>query len=348
MGYWTGQRVLVTGGTGFVGTHLVERLLDEGAQVRVVGRHPAKLQQAIGKRMADVEFLQGDLCDPAVAAAACHGQEAVFNLVATVTGVGYNTRHPGTMFTHNLIPAVNVVDAAAHASVSRLLCVSSICVYRRHCTVPTPESEGFMDDPEPTNIGYGWAKRALEIQARCYAMEFPIKIAIVRPYNVYGPRDNFDWETSHVIPALIRKAVEGHDPIVVWGDGTYVRSFLYVTDLVEGMLRALEHYAVCDPVNIGTDEVITIGDLAQAIVRLTGSQATLSFDTSRPSGQAARIGDFSKAQQHLGFRAAVPLEEGLRRTIAWYMGHRAEVGGATLSADHGGLVAAPSEANVPT
>ena len=322
MTYWAGKSVLVTGGTGFIGSHLIEALLTRDARLRTVGRHRQRLWAVLGERAGQVEFMEGDLMSSVFARRACAGVEAVFNLAAQVAGVGYNSVHPGTIFTNNVTIGLNVLDAAVREGVERFLCVSSACVYRRHCTVPTPESEGFLDDPEPTNFGYGWAKRVLEIHARCYAEEFPIKIAVVRPYNAYGPRDDFDWETSHVIPALIRKAVEGHDPIVVWGDGTQTRSFLYVSDLVEGLLLTLERYPECDPVNIGTGEEVTVADLVRMIAELTGSRARIVFDAGRPAGQPRRKGDFSKAQEKLGFEPKVSLKEGLRRTIRWYIEDR--------------------------
>lgn len=322
MSYWQGRHVLVTGGTGFVGSHLVERLLSEGARVRVVGRDKTGLGRFLGSVADQIEFLEGDLAaDAAFARSACSGQEAVFNLAAAVAGVGYNVEHPGELFRDNVGLGMSVLDAAVKAGVERFLCMSSACVYTRHCTIPTPESEGFLDDPEVTNLGYGWAKRALEVQARCYTREYPIRVAIVRPYNIYGPRDDFDWETSHVIPALIRKTVEGQDPLVVWGDGSQTRSFLYVEDCVDGLVRALERYPECDPVNIGTDEEVTIGNLVRTVHELCGSQARIEFDTTRPSGQPRRNGNFLLAREKLGFVARVPLREGLARTIAWYREH---------------------------
>ncbi len=323
MSAWAGRRMLVTGGTGFIGSHMVETLLERGAQVRVVGRSRERFFTVLGPRAKDVEFLEGDLSDPSMARRACYQMQAVCHLAGSVAGVGYNHQHPGTIFTANVEMGVRMLDAAARAGVDRFLCMSSACVYRRDCIVPTPESEGFVGDPEPTNFGYGWAKRVLEVQARCYAQEFPMQIAIVRPYNAYGPRDNFNWETSHVIPALIRKAVEGHDPIVLWGDGTQSRSFLYVSDFVEGSLLALEWYAACDPVHIGTTEEITVAELMRLILELSGRQAKVVCDTTKPQGQPRRLGDFTKAKTKLGFSPAVPLREGLRRTIAWYLESRA-------------------------
>ena len=188
--------------------------------------------------------------------------------------------------------------------------------------MPTSEEEGFIDDPEYTNLGYGWAKRFLEVQARCYVEQYPIKIALPRPYNAYGPRDDFEWETSHVIPALIRKVIEGQNPLEVWGDGSQTRSFLYVSDFVEGLMLTLEHHAECDPINIGASEETTIADLIKLIIELVGSDTRIEFDLSKPSGQPRRIGDYRKAKKLLGFEAKVPLAEGLRRTIAWYQENR--------------------------
>jgi GDP-L-fucose synthase len=289
--FWRDRRILVTGGSGFVGSHLVERLLDEGARLRVTGRSPERFARVLGPRASAVEFLAGDLGDAGVARDACRGQDMVFHLAAHVGGVGYNSTHPGTLLYENARVGLNVLDAAAQLGLERILLTSSACVYRRDCAVPTPESEGFADDPEATNLGYGWAKRFLEVQARCYAQQFPVKVALPRPYNAYGPRDDFAWETSHVIPSLIRKVLEGHDPIEVWGDGSQTRSFLYVSDFVEGLLRTMERHPACEPINIGSQEEIRVADLIRLIVELCGSRARVVFDPSRPSGQPRRIGD---------------------------------------------------------
>jgi GDP-L-fucose synthase len=318
MSFWTGRRILVTGGSGFVGSHLVERLTEEGARLRVIGRSAKRYQGMLGPVAARTEFMEGDLGDPAVGNAACRDQEMVFHLAAHVGGVGYNSAHPGTLLYENARVGLNVLDAAAKLGLERALLTSSACVYRGNSSVPTPENEGFLDDPEITNLGYGWSKRLLEVQARCYASQFPIKIALPRPYNSYGPRDDFAVETSHVIPSLIRKVMAGDDPIEVWGDGTQTRSFLYVSDFVEGLLRTMELHAECDPINIGSDEEVTVGDLVHLIVKLCGSRARVRFDPSRPSGQARRIGDYSRARSLLGFAAKVPLAVGLERTIEWY------------------------------
>jgi GDP-L-fucose synthase len=246
----------------------------------------------------------------------------VFHLAANVAGVGYNSTHPGSILFDNATAGLNILEAAVRSDVERILLTSSACVYRRHCAIPTPESEGFLDDPEPSNLGYGWAKRFLEVQARCYVEEYPIKIALPRPYNAYGPRDDFEWETSHVIPALIRKVVEGHNPLEVWGDGSQTRSFLYVSDFVEGLILTMEHYAECDPVNIGSNEEVTIAELIELIIQLVGNETQIEFDLDKPGGQPRRIGDYSKAYEVLGFEPQVPLAEGLHHTIKWYQEHR--------------------------
>jgi GDP-L-fucose synthase len=315
---WRGAPVLVTGGAGFIGSHLVERLLERGARVRTVSRHPAKLRGFIGAAADDVEVIEGDLRNREIAAKAVQGMQIVMHLAAAVAGVGYNMTHPGSMLTENADVGLPVLDAAARGSVERFLCVSSACVYQRACTIPTPESEGFDGDPEPTNFGYGWAKRMLEVAARGYAQEFPMAIAIARPYNAYGPRDNFDPATSHVVPALIRKVLGGDNPVTVWGDGSATRSFLYVDDFVAGLIAVAERHAVCDPVNIGTDEEISIRDLIALIVELSGAETRVVFDTSKPGGQPRRNGDFSKAATFCEFQARTPLREGIAKTLAWY------------------------------
>jgi GDP-L-fucose synthase len=322
MSFWAGKRILVTGGSGFIGSHLVERLLSEGAVVRVCGRSRARLVRALGQAASEVEFLEGDLTLLEFAQRACQGQEIVFHLAAKVAGVGYNSTHPGSILFDNATVGLNILEAAVRSDVERICLTSSACVYRRYSTIPTPEVEGFLDDPEPSNLGYGWAKRFLEVQGRCYAAEYPIKVALPRPYNAYGPRDDFEWETSHVVPALVRKVVEGHDPIEVWGDGSQTRSFLYVSDFVEGLMLTLERYAECDPINIGSDEEVTIADLIKVIIKLAGSQARIEFDLNKPGGQPRRIGDYGKAHELLGFEARVPLAEGLGRTIEWYRENR--------------------------
>lgn len=316
MSFWKGKRVLVTGGAGFIGSHLVEHLLEKGARVRIadLGR-PKHNLDAVASR---IEVVKTDLLQPGAAAEAAAGQDAVFHLAARVAGVGYNQTHPGTMFRDNVLLNTSMLEAARQAGVERFLVVSSACVYRREAPVPTPETEGFIGDPEPTNFGYGWAKRVAEVQARAYAQEFGMKIAVARPYNAYGPRDHFESENSHVIASLIRRVHAGEDPLAVWGDGEQSRSFLYVKDFAEGLAALLEKHPAPDPVNLGADEEVKVKDLVRLILELSGRSPKVVYDLSKPSGQPRRSCDGSKAKALLGWKPRVTLREGLAETIRWY------------------------------
>ena len=320
MGYWDGKTVLVTGGAGFIGSHLVEELLRRAPKAKVTvadnlsSGHKGNLS-AVAKK---VRLLQADFLKPADCAKACKGQQVVLNLAARVAGVGYNSAHPATMFRDNMRMTLNMLEAAREAKARRFLVVSSACVYRRDCAIPTPESEGFEGLPEPTNEGYGWAKRMAEMLGASYAREFGLEVAIARPYNAYGPRDHFDSAENHVIPSLVRRFARGEDPVRVWGDGSASRAFLFVEDAARGLLDAAERCPDADPVNLGTDEEVTVRALAETIKRLSGSKARLEFDPSKPSGQPRRNCDTRKALAKAGFAAKVGLEEGLRRTVEWY------------------------------
>ncbi|MBI4323025.1 MAG: NAD-dependent epimerase/dehydratase family protein [Candidatus Omnitrophica bacterium] len=321
MTFWSGKRVLVTGGGGFVGSHLVERLVAHGARVTVLnhpGAMPRRNLEAVWSRIQfeDVDLMQAEPCRRAL-----QNQEIVLHLAAKVSGVRFNQAHPAMMLRDNVQLALNVLEASREAKAERVLMVSSACVYPRACTIPTPETEGFRDDPEPTNFGYGWAKRVVELLAQTYAEEFGMRIAIARPYNAYGPRDHFESPDAHVIASLIHRLMDGENPLTVWGDGTASRSFVYVTDLARGLMELVEQYPQPDPVNLGTDEEVSIRDLAEMIVRLSGKRVTIQFDPSRPSGQPRRQCNTTKAKRLIGYTAAISLEEGLTHTLAWYESH---------------------------
>lgn len=323
MGFWDKKKVLVTGGAGFIGSHVVEELYRRGKGVKVtVADDLRNGSRANLAKVKDVKLLDADLLDFEACKKACKGQDIVLNLVAKVGGVGYNARHPGTMFRDNISLQNNMLEAARLAKVERFLVVSSACVYPKLCTIPTPETEGFKDWPEDTNDGYGWAKRMFEFQAMAYHREFGMRFAIARPYNCYGPRDHFDPEVSHVIPALIRRVLDGEDPVRVWGDGTQTRAFLYVEDLARGLLEVTERYAECDPVNLGTTEEVSIRQLVGMVLEACGSTAKAEFDPSKPSGQPRRNCDNTKALNKVGYKTQVSLKEGLRRTVDWYRGQR--------------------------
>jgi GDP-L-fucose synthase len=318
MGFWKDKKVLVTGGAGFVGSNLVEILVGSEARVTVVDNLENGSLDNFRKLKDNIRFIKSDLRNFKEAKESCRYQEIVMNLAAKVGGIEYNRTHLGTMFKDNILINTNTLEAAREAKVERFLVVSSACVYPRDCTIPTPEEEGFEGVPEPTNEGYGWAKRMAEVQGRLYAQEFGMKIGIVRPYNCYGPRDHFDPKKSHVIPALIKRIFDGEDPLVVWGNGEQSRAFLYVEDFARGLIEVIEKYPVPDPINIGTDEEIKIKDLIKLILKLSSKNPQVFFDTSKPTGQPRRNCDTRKAKEVIGFEAKVSLKEGLKKTIDWY------------------------------
>ncbi len=323
MAFWDGKKVLVAGGAGFIGSHVVEELLRRGRRVSVTvadSLTPPRLKNLshVKKelRLKSIDFLDPDQC-----LKACRGQEIVLNLAARVAGVGHNSQHHGTMFRENMLISSHMIEAARRTQVERFLIVSSVCVYPHHCGIPTPESEGSRDRPEPASEGYGWAKRMSEFLGQAYQKEFGMKIAIARPSNAYGPRDHFDTPDAHVVASLIRRAANGENPVTVWGNGAPRRNFLFVEDIARGLLDVAEKYAVADPVNLGSDEEVSIRQLAKMILKLSGSLATLRFDHSKPAGQARRCCSTDKAKKVAGFSARVSLRDGLGRTISWYRDH---------------------------
>lgn len=316
--FWKNKKVLVTGGAGFIGSHVVEKLVARGAKVTVLDN----LQNGKLSNLKHLEkkyaFIKGDCTNPKTAEKVCINKDIVMNLAARVGGIEYNRKHQATMLKDNLLIGTVMLEAAHKMNVERFLVVSSACVYSRDCSVPTPESEGFLGEPEPTNGGYGWAKRMNELSGKYYNEEFGMKVGIVRPYNCYGPRDHFDEKTSHVIPALIKRVLDGENPIKVWGTGKQTRAFLYVEDLAEGMILAIEKYPKPDPINLGTDEEISINNLVKHILKKSYINAKILFDTSKPDGSSRRNSDNTKAVEKIGFRAKTKLDEGLAQTIEWY------------------------------
>ncbi len=317
--FWKNKKVLVTGGAGFIGSHVVEKLVGRGAKVTVLDNLQNGKKSNLSPLLKNsVVFIKGDCRSEKDAEKACKGQEVVMNLAARVGGIEFNRTHQATMMRDNLLIGTVMIEAARKMNVERFLVVSSACVYPRNISVPTPESEGFLDEPEPTNGGYGWAKRMAEKLGIYYAEEFGMKVGIARPYNCYGPRDHFDPELSHVIPALIKRVFEGENPVKVWGSGNQTRAFLYVEDLAEGMILSIENYPVPDPINLGTDDEISIKTLIKTIVNMTGIKTKVEFDTSKPDGSPRRNSDNKKAIKHAKFKSTVSLDEGLRKTIEWY------------------------------
>lgn len=321
--FFAGRPVLVLGGSGFIGSHVVEQLLELGAHPTVLSRSSAPPFLA---HVDGVELVQGSLVDEELTYRAMGGMSVVLNLAASVAGIAWNAAHPASMFMDNMAMNFSAIRAAARAKVDRFLVTSSACVYPRHCSIPTPEEEGTVGEPEPTNAGYGWAKRMEEFLGKAAAQEYGLSVAIARPYNAYGPRDDFDPETSHVLPALIRKAFEAEgDTFPVWGDGSHSRSFLYVDDFARGLLEVAARYAEADPVNIGAAEETTIADaaaaVADAVSRVRGRNLTPVFDSQALTGQPRRACDVRKARRVLGYEAQVGFRDGLRRTVEWYADH---------------------------
>ena len=314
--FWKEKRVLVTGGAGFIGSHLVEKLADSSATVRVADNFSRGSLPNLGK-VSGVEIMSVDLSEMSNCIDACRDIDVVFSLAARVSGIQFNQSHSADMLRINSRISLNTLEAARITNVERFLTISSACVYSRSCSIPTPESEGFLEEPEPTNWGYGWAKRFSEIQAIAYGSQYGMKVGIVRPYNTYGPRDDFSTSEAHVIPALIAKMLRRADSLSVWGSGNQTRSFVYVKDVVRGMMQAAELYPKPDPLNIGSDEEVSIRQLVNLISAVLNKHPHVSFDTTHPDGHERRRPDVSKAAELIGFKADTPLERGLEETVAW-------------------------------
>lgn len=316
--FWRNKKVLVTGGAGFIGSHVVEKLVQKEARVTVLDNLQNATLQNLAQVRHKIKLINGDCSDQHDADRACKQQEIIMNLVARVGGIEYNRTHQATMLKDNLLTSLVILEAGRRAEVDRFLVVSSACVYPNNCSIPTKEGEGFLGEPETTNEGYGWAKRMSEKLGMYYHTEFGMNIGIVRPYNCYGPRDHFNPQTSHVIPSLIRRVLSGENPVLVWGTGKQTRAFLYVEDLAQGMIAAIEKYPVPDPINLGTDYEVSIKKLIEMVMLVSGLSYKIQFDTSKPDGSPRRASDNTKARKIIGFKATTGLKEGLTKTIKWY------------------------------
>lgn len=319
--FFKGKKVAVTGGSGFIGSHVVEQLLELGALPVVLTRKAAP--EFLGNVLESIVLKQCDLNDYDETRKAFDGCSVVLNMAASVAGIEYNKNHPATIFQDNMQTFFNAIKAAKEVGTERFLVTSSACVYPRHCSIPTPEEEGFVDEPEPTNSGYGWSKRMEEYLGKKYAEEYGMSISIARPYNAYGPRDNFLPQSSHVIPALILKAFKSKDGLLpVWGDGTHSRSFLYVDDFARGCLEVAARFPKAEALNIGAEEEITIRDTALLVAKyvgeVRGQKIEPVFQSHGITGQPRRKCDSSKARMNLGFEAQVRFEDGLIKTVQWF------------------------------
>jgi GDP-L-fucose synthase len=304
------SKILITGGSGFLGGHLREALVERGASA------------IVSPRAAEV-----DLTD-AHATRALFDRERpdlVLHLAAKVGGIGANLKHPGTFFRDNMAMGLNVLEEARRVGTSKVVVAGTICAYPKFAPIPFREEDLWNGYPEETNAPYGVAKKATLVMAQAYRQEFGCNFVMLFPVNLYGPRDNFDLETSHVIPAMIRKFVEakrsGASEVILWGDGSPTREFLYVDDAARGLLLAAEKYDDAEPMNLGAGFEISMKELAQKIASLVGYRGGLVWDTSRPNGQPRRMLDVSRARERIGFTARVSFDEGLARTIAWFEAH---------------------------
>lgn len=307
-----GSRVVVTGGAGFLGRVVVDRLRAGGNVDVLVPRSIDVDLRKEGQAVAYIEEVR---------------PTHIVHLAARVGGIEANRRSPGTFFRDNILMGVHVLEAARRVGVGKVLIAGTVCAYPKHTPPPFREEDLWNGYPEETNAPYGIAKKALLVMAQSYRLEFGMNAVMVLPVNLYGPNDNFDLTTSHVIPAMVRKFVEAEAKgvdVVLWGDGSPTREFLYVDDAAAGVLQALDHYDDPEPVNLGSGNEISIAALAQRIAALTGFQGAIRWDGSKPNGQPRRLLDTSRARERFGFSAQTTLDAGLQQTIAWYRAHAHE------------------------
>ena len=303
--FWKSKRVLVTGGTGFLGSHLVAQLKKlKPKELRVPKSRELDLRKQLACRRAVKDI------------------DVVIHLAANVGGIGYNQEFPGTLFYDNLLMGVYMIEEARKAGVEKFVAVGTVCAYPKFTPVPFEEKNLWNGYPEETNAPYGLAKKMMLVQTQAYRQQYDFNGVFLLPVNMYGPGDNFNPGSSHVIPALIKKFVEAKQQkapeVVVWGTGKATREFIFVEDAARAIALAAEHYNLADPVNIGSGFEISIKELAQLIAKIVGYEGKIVFDASKPDGQPRRRLDTKKAAKEFGFRARIKFKEGLTKTIHWY------------------------------
>lgn len=312
--FFQNRRFCVTGGAGFLGSFVTAKLKERGARevfIPTIERYNLVERDDIRRMLDDAR------------------PDVVIHLAAQVGGIGANREHPADFFYSNLMMGVQLIHESWQRGIEKVVAIGTVCAYPKFTPVPFSEDDLWNGYPEETNAPYGLAKKMLLVQSQAYRQQYGFNSIFLLPVNLYGPRDNFRLDSSHVIPALIRKCLEAQDrgerEVVVWGDGSPTREFLYVEDAAEGILLATEKYNQSDPVNLGSGREISIKDLAELIARLTGFEGRLVWDTDKPNGQPRRALNTSRAAERFGFRARVDFEEGLRNTIAWFRENRASL-----------------------
>jgi GDP-L-fucose synthase len=319
MTFWSDKRVVVTGGAGFLGRFVVQKLREQNS------RH------VFVPRSAEYNLCEKEDVDRLFDAAR---PQVIIHLAAVVGGIGANRVHPGSFFYDNAMMGMQMIEGARRHGIEKFVCLGTVCAYPKFTPVPFQEENIWNGYPEETNAPYGLAKKMLLVQLEAYRQEYGLQGIYLIPVNLYGPRDNFDLETGHVIPALIRKCLEakraGAPQLVVWGTGQATREFLYVEDAAEAIVLAAEKYEQVGPMNLGSGQEVSIRDLVEMIQAMTGYAGEVIWDQTKPDGQPRRSLDTSKASDFLGWRARVPLREGLRRTIEWYVEKDLKPSGAAI------------------
>lgn len=299
------KKIVVTGGNGFLGSFVVEKLKERGCRKIIV------------PRSKDCNLLEKENCAKIV-----KGADIVIHCAAVVGGIGANSEHPGKFFYDNLMMGVQLMEEARKAKVKKFVAIGTICAYPKFTPVPFKEENLWNGYPEETNAPYGLAKKMLLVQSQAYRQEYGFNSIYLLPVNLYGPRDNFDPKSSHVIPALIKKCFDaikkGENKIVAWGDGTPTREFLYVEDAAEGIVLATEKYGGNEPINLGSGMEISIYNLVKKIAKLAGFKGEIIWDKTKPNGQPRRCLDVSRAEKDLNFKAKTDFDEGLKKMIGWY------------------------------
>jgi len=307
--FWKNKRVLITGGNGFLGKHLVHQL-----------------QQLGPKELSTPTSQECDFRDLSQVQQAVQGKDVIIHLAAKVGGIGYNQEIPGEMFYDNLIMGTQLMEEARKAQVAKFVALGTICAYPKFTPVPFKEPDLWNGYPEETNAPYGLAKKMLLVQAQSYRAQYGYNAIYLLPVNLYGPGDNFNPRSSHVIPALIKKFVEAKEQsaktVTVWGTGKPTREFLYVEDAAQGIILAAEKYNGAEPVNLGSSFEISIRDLAETVGKAVGFEGTIVWDESKPDGQPRRKLDTSRAKEYFDFESSTPFDQGLKKTVNWYLKHR--------------------------